>query len=205
MIITRIEPINKKKSKIYIDGQLAFALYKGELSRYGIRVDKELAEEDYKEIVDVVLTKRAKLYCMNLLQSMDRTEMQLIRKLKEKSYPEEVVDAAVAYVKKYGYVDDVSYTNRYIDCKSAKQSKQQIVMDLLKKGISKQVINEVYEEKEPVDEEAMIKRWIEKKRIDIASATTAEKQKLYMFLMRKGFSSSDVNRVMREMDICLTR
>ena len=36
MTVTKIEPVTKSKYKIYLDGQFAFVLYKGELSRYHI-------------------------------------------------------------------------------------------------------------------------------------------------------------------------
>ena len=53
-----------------------------------------------------VLLKRAKLRCMNLLKSRDYTEYQLRMKLRQGVYPEDIIDAAVAYVASYGYVND---------------------------------------------------------------------------------------------------
>ena len=37
MIVTKIEPCTKTKFKIYIDETFEFVLYKGEVSRFGIR------------------------------------------------------------------------------------------------------------------------------------------------------------------------
>ena len=42
MTVTKIEPVTKTRYKVYVDGQFAFVLYKGELSRYHIAVDSEL-------------------------------------------------------------------------------------------------------------------------------------------------------------------
>jgi len=198
VIVTRIDSINQKKSKVYIEEQLAFVLYKGELSRYRIKVDKELPKEIYEEIVEQILVKRAKKYCLNLLQSLDRTEEQLRRKLKDKYYPEEVIKRAIEYVKSYGYIDDSSYANRYIECYKERKSRQQILLDLMKKGIKRSIIDDVYEEKLPQDETLMIQRLYEKKVGTKTELSEKEKQKLYMFLMRKGFSSADIIRVMRE-------
>ena len=36
MTVTKIEPLSKTRYKVYLDGQFAFTLYKGELSRYHI-------------------------------------------------------------------------------------------------------------------------------------------------------------------------
>ena len=50
MIVTGIEEQTKTKFKVYLDGQFAFTLYKGELFRYRIQEDGELSEEVYQEI-----------------------------------------------------------------------------------------------------------------------------------------------------------
>ena len=42
MTVTKIEPVTKSKYKIYLDGQFAFVLYKGELSRYHIEEEGSL-------------------------------------------------------------------------------------------------------------------------------------------------------------------
>ena len=45
MIVTRTESLTKTKYKVDLDGQFAFVLYKGELSRYGVKEGAELTEE----------------------------------------------------------------------------------------------------------------------------------------------------------------
>ena len=50
MTVTKIEPVTKTRYKVYVDGQFAFVLYKGELSRYHIAEDSELEEEIYQNL-----------------------------------------------------------------------------------------------------------------------------------------------------------
>ncbi len=83
MTVNRIEEVSSSKVKVYIDEEFAFALYKGELRKYGIKEEKELTEAAYREITGEVLPKRAKLRCMNLLQKKDYTRKQLADKLKK--------------------------------------------------------------------------------------------------------------------------
>lgn len=197
MIITNIEAVTKAKSRVYIDEQLAFVLYKGELSRYKIKKDEEISEEAYREIIDEVLTKRAKIRCIYLLKSMDRTEYQLRTKLKQGGYPEEAVNTAIEYVKNLHYIDDNRYAQYYIDGRTGSKSKQQITQDLLRRGISKELIQSIYEQKEPEDETEQIRKWVEKKRVDLETADPKEINRLYGFLMRKGFQASDISKVIR--------
>lgn len=197
MTVTKIEPLGKNRSRIYIDEQLAFVLYRGELSRYGIKEGCELPEASSREIREEILVKRAKLRCMNLLKSMDRTEFQLRQKLMQGDYPEDIIDTAIDYVKAYGYVDDASYAARYIESRQGRDSRMQMSRDLMRKGIAKEIIQNAFEKTEPVDEGSLIRRWMEKKHMDPETASPEEKQKMYMFLMRKGFSSGEISRALR--------
>ncbi len=196
MTVTGIEPFGQNRSKVYLDEEFAFVLYKGELSRYGIREDAELPEETYREITDEVLTHRAKLRCMNLLKSMDRTEEQLRQKLRMGGYPPEVIDTALDYVKSFGYVNDASYAERYITGRRESCSRLQMTRDLMMKGLDRDVIEAAFDEQEPLDEDAQIQRWLEKKGIDPEHANQKEKRRMYGFLMRKGFSSDSIWRAL---------
>lgn len=196
MTVTRIEPFGQNRSKVYLDEEFAFVLYKGELSRYGIQENAELPEETYREIRDEVLAHRAKLRCMNLLKAMDRTEGELRQKLRMGGYPPEVIDTALDYVKGFGYVNDAAYAERYIAGRRESCSRLQMTRDLMMKGLDRDVIEAAFDEQEPLDEDAQIQRWIEKKGVDPEHADQKEKRRMYGFLMRKGFSSDSIWRVL---------
>ena len=74
MIVTGLEPAGKGREKVFLDGNAAFVLYGGELSRYGIREDAEVSEELYERILKEVLLKRAQARSLYILKSMDKTE-----------------------------------------------------------------------------------------------------------------------------------
>jgi len=61
MIVTKIEPCTKTKFKIYLDETFAFVLYKGEVSRFCIKIGEELSPETEQKIRQEVILKRAKL------------------------------------------------------------------------------------------------------------------------------------------------
>lgn len=198
MLVTRVEKAGKGRYRVYLDEKENFVLYQAELSQYGIRQDGELPEEVYREILEDVLQRRARLRCMNLLKSMDRTEWQLREKLSQGGYPKEIIDQAIDYVKGYGYVDDARYASRYLECYRERKSLMRMTWDLKDKGISPEEIRLAVEAVEPVDEKALIRRWIAKKKVDLTKAESSEIRKLYMFLMRKGFSARVVSKVIKE-------
>ena len=83
MIVTQIEEISKSRSKVYIDSEFAFVLYKGELHKYGIKKDEILSEAVYRQLTEEILPKRAKLRAMNLLTKRPYTELKLREKLED--------------------------------------------------------------------------------------------------------------------------
>ena len=80
MKVTALQPVNKTKWKVELDGQFAFVLYKGELSRFGIKEGTALSDETYTQIQKEIVLKRAKLKAMHLLTDMARTDQLLPRR-----------------------------------------------------------------------------------------------------------------------------
>ncbi len=202
MQITDVVEWNKSRSKVYIDQEFAFVLYRGELPVYGIRVGEELLLEKYQSIMGEVLPKRAKLRAMNLLQKKNYTTDQLRRKLVEGCYPQTVVEEALAYVASFHYTDDLQYAIDYITYHQEARSRRRIEQDLLKKGISVELFEQAWEcwaeDGGSQDEEAMIRRALEKKGAKPGMCNAADKGKLYQYLLRKGFSASAIRRVLTE-------
>ena len=187
LVITAIEEYNKSKYKIFINDEFAFVLYKGELRRNGIKKGMPYTAELQQEIVGNVLTKRAKIRAMHLLEKNDRTEADVRRKLKDNLYPQETIDAAIEYVKSYHYIDDERYAANYIHYKSASSSKNQIRQTLLQRGINKEIIDQKLAESE-TDETDLILKLIQKRCKGSKELSYEEKQKLFGYLFRKGFS-----------------
>lgn len=207
MLVTEIEEISKNKCKIYLDGEYAFALYKGELSTYHIKKGKEISREVFEELMGQILLKRAKLRAMNLLKSRTYTEEELRRKLKQGFYPDILIDGALEYVKSFRYVDDIAYAKEFISYRVDTLNKNQIVNKLLQKGIKKEHIEDAFAECEEegtiVEEEKQIMAFLLKKHYSAKDCDFKEKQKLIATLYRKGFSTNCINRVMKS-DFYLT-
>ena len=81
----RSSRIRESRYRVYLDGQPAFVLYRGELSRYHIRDGRELGEKD-TERSGSCSSKGRRLRAMKLLEISDRSEEALRRKLSEGGY-----------------------------------------------------------------------------------------------------------------------
>lgn len=199
MTVTAIMELSATRSKIYIDDEFAFVLYKGELRLYDIKQGEDIQERNYNTIIDEVLPKRAKLRAMNLLTKKDYTVSKLRKKLEEGLYPKHIIDEALEYVEAYHYVDDLRFAEGYITYHEGDRSKKRLEIDLLNKGIDKAVIEKaflIWEEKGGEDhEEDMILKFLMKKKYNKETMEYKEQQKIIATLVRKGFEFGKVMRV----------
>lgn len=200
MKITAIEELSKARSRVWIDGEFAFVLYKGELRLYRIREGEEISEETLKTIRQEILPKRAKLRAMNLLKSREYTTKQLHDKLKQGEYPEDIITLALDYVASYHYTDDLRYAVSYMQSHETDKSRRRIEQDLMRKGIGKETLEKAWQTWEArggeQDEQQMISELLEKRGYCPREADLREKQRLYGFLMRRGFSGEQVRKAL---------
>lgn len=198
MLITKIESVTKAKFRVYIEEEPAFVLYKGELARFHLKQDGVVAEETIQKIKTEVLLKRAKLRAMHLLNAMSRTEEQLRQKLRQNGYPEDVAEAAITYVKSFGYINDDAYIRGFADSRKDKKSRKEIYALLCQKGLDRdrveEILSEVYEEH---SEKEAIEELLRKKHWDPERADAKETQKIYGYLMRKGFRYDDIRQAIQ--------
>ena len=193
MTVTKIEPLSKTRYKVYLDGQFAFTLYKGELSRYHI-AEESVIEDDIYDSLRLIVIKRAKLRAMHLLSDMGRTESQLRTKLKQGGYAEDAVEAAIRYVESFGYINDMEYARSFIDSRKDRKSKKELYA-----ALPAEIVEQVFEEADygEKDSRQAIEALMRKRSYNPETADVKEKQKMMGYLMRKGFSYQDVRNVLQ--------
>ena len=201
MKVTQVVELSKSRSKVYIEQEFAFVLYKGELRLYHVKEGEELSEEDFRAITEELLPRRAKRRAMNLLTKRDYTTAQLRKKLAEGFYPQESIDQAISYVESFHYTDDLRYATDYITYHEQSKSRQRILQDLTAKGISAEILEKAWNQWEEQgglqDESAMVKKLLEKKQYDPMQTDYKERQRIYGWLMRKGFPTDVIQKALR--------
>ncbi len=186
MIITKIEELDKGKVKIYIDNEFHFCLYHKDLKIYQLRENEEITDAVYQDIYKDTVLRRAKQKAFAILKFMDRTEQELIIKLKQADYSAGIITDVLTYINSYHYIDDARYAVNYIRSKKDSKSKRQIYAELIQKGIDKGNIEQAFSE-EYENEEYAIQKAIGKKAKSLDDMTAEEKTKLIASLYRKGF------------------
>ena len=187
------EQLTKGKIRLCLHNGEVWVMYSSELRGCDLAEGNELTQEQYEQIRRDVIGKRAKKRAMHLLEKMDRTEQALRQKLLEGEYPPDLVEDAIAYVKRFHYVDDARYADCYVRLRGASKSRGKLLTELQQKGVDREVASRVLAEYEDDrDEPQMIRELMQKRNYDPMTASVQEQRRMYGYLMRRGFQSADI-------------
>lgn len=195
--VNNYEALGKGRYRVAFDNGVSCILYRSEAAQLSIEVQCSLTDENYDYLINEIVGKRAKKRAMHILEQMDRTEHQLREKLAKGEYPQECIDSAVEYVKKYRYLDDERFASSYVRYHQEKLSRQQLSVKLSQKGVSKDIIAEALEMEYEADDGEKIRNLLSKRRFDPDNTDRQEINKIYQYILRRGFKSSDILKEMR--------
>lgn len=195
--LTRFEKLEKGKRRIRFENGESCIVYYSEIRGLHLEEGTYISHEVYEKIFKEIVGKRAKKRALHLLEQMDRTEQQLREKLMVSEYPVRCIDEAIEYVKSFHYLDDERYAETFTRYKKDKMSRQQIKQKLMMKGVSRDIISNAIEEEYDVDETVHIRGILEKKGFSSETADGGEFRRVYNYLLRRGFRSSDILKEMK--------
>lgn len=197
VVVNEYEPMGKGKYRAVFDNGVSCVLYRSEAARFSLKTGGSLNEEQYSALMEEIIGKRAKRRAMHILEQMDRTEHELRDKLTKSEYPEECIDDAIEYVKKYKYIDDERYALNYVRFHQEKLSKQQLTVKLSQKGVNRDLITEALESEYEADDGEKIRILLKKKHFDYEKMDRKECNRIYQYILRRGFKSNDILKAMK--------
>ena len=200
MEIKNITDFKSNKKKIEAEG-VTFALYKSDIAKYDIKLG-EMPEEVYEEIFLEILPKRALDRSLKIITGRDMTEGMIRDKLREDLYPSDIIDTVIDKLKQERLINDERFIRGFIEGKSSKKSKRDIMVALSSKrvdmNLAEKIYAELYEEGSLSDEKELIIKLLEKRHYDFENADFEEKQKQIRYLLGKGFSYDSFHSALKE-------
>lgn len=146
-------------------------------------------------------------YAVKLLGQQMRTVAELKRLLRRRTVPgdegAEQVERVVARLKEQRYLDDSGYAQDYARLRQENSSfgRRRVQQDLMRKGVHAEVIAKTLDTAyEDVREEDLARRHLERKRVRKPS-TDKDAARVARMLMRAGFSSGTIFRVLKKWDV----
>ncbi len=179
---------------VFSNGE-AFDFSAEELCAFHIRLQKEYSEEQLAALIDKAQCERAKGKIMRFVTFSPKTGRQVFEKIVSLGFPEHVAQQLVQELTEKAYIDDREYCRSYLRAAGAKSySQNRIRAEFRQKGVDETVIREILEEFS-VDDISSARKILNKK---LRTGGERDYNKLYAFLMRKGFSGETVRKVLQE-------
>lgn len=196
-IITKIEEQkNKNRVNIFVDDSFFCGLEKETAVIFGLKVNKEIDENELSLAIEKSEEKRAFEKSMNYLSKRMHSKFELKDKLLKKGFSSEVVSNTILKLEEYHYVDDDMFARLFIE-QNSNLSKRMICNKLQLKGINKDIIDKNLIE---IDSDAEIEKCEVLARKLLKSAKIEnlnDKQKFVAKLVRRGFSYDVISKVLK--------
>ncbi len=145
------------------------------------------------------MEKKARNTVMGLLANRMYTCREIYDRLCRKGFEKELAEKTVAEFMAAGYLNDRHYAQLYVEDESRLGAKGRfrIRQELMRKGVSSAIIDEVMEESE-VDTEVYLKEYIETRNLCDGIQTRRDLERLKARLARRGYSLGEINRSLAE-------
>lgn len=184
--ITGITPQNHDKTRCNIeaDGRFFCGMSLETVVRNRLKIgmtvsDEELSRMQFESERGVAFDK-----ALTHISASAKTEKEIRDFLGKKGYLREVADYVVGKMKEYGYLNDLAYANSYVESAGKKKGRRLIALELRRKGVSEQDIEEALQSSEEEQgARAVLEKYLRGKTIDRKNL-----QKAFAYLIGKGFS-----------------
>ena len=158
----------------------------------GLREGSEVSEEEWQSLKETAEQNRAYEKALYLLEYRAHTKSELFTKLRT-AFPAEVCEHALCRIERLGLCDDEAFARDFADELFNRKGfgKRRVAFELQKKGVDRDVIDEVlceYEDSDPVEAIAAV---INKKYSPLPE-DDKKIQRVYAALARMGYGYRDI-------------
>ena len=177
---------NENRVNVFVNGRYSFSLDISQVVDLHIKKGMVLCEaqlEEYKKASEFgKLYQRTLEWTLTRPRSERETRDYLSKKIFERKLDKKYINLIVEKLKTKKYLNDESFARWYVENRFVKKgvSRKRLSMELSKKGVAREIIDEALNLRNDEDE---LKKIIAKKR-----AKYPDDEKLIQYLCRQGFS-----------------
>lgn len=203
LVISKIgrQKNNPERYNIYLNEEYAFAVDEGTLIKFGLTKGKVLEQFEVDEITYEDAIAKAFNKALHFLSYQMRSEYEVKKKLLDVGHGEAVVLEAIRKLERLGFLNDETYSKALLETKkkTAKKGPGAIRQDMIKKGIDKDLQEQVLGTFSH-EEQLKLAMDLAEKQIRAGEKKTPSqvKQKIQEVLMRKGYSFTVVKEILEQ-------
>ncbi len=188
---------NKKRANIYLDGKFSFSVDNFNLLKFGLKEGREISDKEVVRIIKEGEGERIWERLLKFVSFRQRTEKEVIDWFERKKTPFIIGKKYLSKLKKLNLLDDTRFAHSFVEDRLSfnPKPKRVLLLELIKKGVSKDTAEEVLNDFE-FDEESQIKNLLLKHQNRWKNLEPrAAKQKKARFLVGKGYSWELVRKI----------
>jgi len=153
---------------------------------------KELSDQEIEKIISEDQTIRGKEYLLRLLSRRIYSRYEILKKLKNKGYPENIVSNLVLWLENKNYINDELFAEMWAQFRLQNKpiGSYKLNQELRLKGINQDIIKKIIDKTYNEIDELTVARNIIRDKIVSAKIKNIriDPKKIYNFLLRRGFS-----------------
>lgn len=200
-VITKIETQkNKSRVNIFVDDSFFCGLNKETAIIFGLKENKVVDENKLKSAIFESEVKSAFEKSLNIVGRRMNSKKEIITKLLNKGYSNEVVDRAIEKLEEYHYIDDELFAKQFV-LANPKYSKRILKEKLALKGISPDIVLEIISDRTDEDEFSLCLAQANKYLKSRKMESFQDIAKLQASLARKGFDYETIKKVCEQIKV----
>ena len=147
--------------------------------------------------------EEAYLRALNIITRRDHGVAELRVKLKTRGFSAETADEAIERLLRQGFLDDAKFAARWVEAAliNGRGYGQRLMLDLIRKGVSRETAQKAIDEAAAENTAVEVLAPIVARRFaafNPENATHKERQRVYSYLQRRGFSLSIIMDYFRD-------
>lgn len=199
-VVTSIKPQkNKRRVNIYLDGKFTFGLDLENFVKQKLKVGSELSEEKVENIVKEAEFTKVYEKILRFASLRPRSKKEFDSWLRKYKVHISLHNDLFNKLKKLEFINDGKFATWWIEqrIQFKLKSKRELIQELRIKGISKNIIDDVFSKLE-IDEETSARKLLEKNKYRWGKLSDFEaRKKTSAYLARKGFSWDVIRKVLK--------
>lgn len=196
-LITKISPAAKTAGRynVFVNDKFSFSLDEVQLVNSGLKKGKVLSSEEYLSQKNDSDFGKNYVRALDLISRRIRSEKEIRDYGFKKKWSENATEKVIERLYERGYLNDEKFAKSFVDARANLRnfSKRKMEIELIKKGIEKEIREQILCENENFDESESLKNMVAKK-----WNRYENDQKLIAYLARQGFNFDDIKNAIKE-------
>src|SRR5436190_3543219 len=181
---------NPQRVSVFVDGKYEFSLSLDELLKEALKNDQDLSDKDIKRLKKISADGKLRARSLEWLLNRPHSEREFRDYLYRKKGEPEQIDGLVNEFTQKNYLDNFKFAKWFAELQIRRgKSNRAVSAELFKKGIDREVVDEVLAQNNTAENERL-KKVIEKKQK--LTRYRNDPQKLMQYLAGQSFNWRDI-------------